>query len=98
MAEVIDLQQIDLLKLHVVPVVSAVDLMGLQGLLKQLLQGQKDSNDQLQMHAADIDALKAAQTEAPQQTGDGTSPADAATAALEGLQVRSRVPEVQKCI
>jgi MinD superfamily P-loop ATPase len=86
MSDVLDLHQ--LLKVQHVSVVQAVDLDSLAGLLKQLLQGQKEADDQIQRQQAEIDALKA---QADQQHGadagaSGTAPADAA-ASTSSLQV-----------
>lgn len=88
MADIIDLQQ--LLRVQHVPVVQAVDLAGLEGLLKQLIQGQKDANDLIQRHQAEIDALKAAQadqSEAPPVTDHDVTKETEAAAALESLKV-----------
>lgn len=84
MAEVLDLQQ--LLKVQHVQCVAALELGPLQTLLQQLLQGQKDSYDQLQQQQADIDALKAAQADQQQRSeADQGSPTDAGT--LEEFKV-----------
>jgi hypothetical protein len=88
MADIIDLQQ--LLKVQHVPVVQAVDLSGLEGLLQQLLQGQKDANDTIKRQQDEIDALKAAQADQsqdpPVSDHNGTKEAEAA-AALVNLKV-----------
>ena len=86
MADVLDVQQ--LLRVQHVPVVQAVDLLGLEGLLKQLLQGQKASEDQLQKQQAAIDALKAAQADQLQRNDAGQEEGPSSEASgLNQLQV-----------
>lgn len=95
----VDLQQ--LLKVQHVSVVQAVDLDGLAGLLKQLLQGQKEATELIQRQQAEIDALKAAQADQQQGTdavASGTTPADEADAAASppSLQVGACVHALQR--
>lgn len=91
MAEVIDLHQ--LLKVQHVPVIQALDLGPLQSLLQQILQGQKDSHDQLQQHQADIDALKAQADQQQRSEADqgGNNPADAGTLQVAGPLLTAQV-------
>lgn len=87
MAGTVDLQQ--LLKVQHVPVVQAVDLAGLEGLLKQLLQGQKDADDIIQKQQAEINALKAAQADQqdPSKGQDAGAKQAEVAAVLDGLKV-----------
>jgi hypothetical protein len=88
MADVLDLHQ--LLKVQQVSVIQAVSLDGLAGLLKQLLQGQKEADDQIQRQKAEIDALKAAQADRQQCAADagtsGTSAFESDAASQPSLQ------------